>query len=70
MRPEDEIQLLKNAIKSAKAKLHEVEMWLNTVHDGDYEDDEYGMCLDAETMANNLDTIQHDLQTALIDTTF
>lgn len=71
MKPEDEIDILKTAIKNARSKLFDIERWINNVKDGEYGDDDYyALYLDAKNALNSLNAVQHSLQTALFDTTF
>lgn len=70
MKPEDEIDILKTAIKNARSKLFDVERWIVNVQDGDYEDDYYALSLDAKNISDSLNAVQNSLQTALFDTTF
>ncbi len=70
MKPEDEIDILKTAIRNARSKLFDIERWIGNVQDGDYEDDYYALSLDAKNASDSLNAVQNSLQTALFDTTF
>lgn len=70
MKPEDEIDILKTAIKNARSKLFDIERWIDIVKDGKYGDDYYKLYLGAKNALNSLNAVQHSLQTALFDTTF